>query len=210
MADASDDKEILLFLCYWDEDKDRAASRKMWTKLWNPDTAPEMPARSHFAGDLPGTAEPGGGGHVPPNVFRIDKEVIKASCAPHPPNIESLKVPPPPISKLLRGPCLYIFAWSPALPHFREIPRIKAHDANGRNIVGQQHATLLGLTCCVRLHGTTTMLALVAYGLKPVKLLDPYLPRKQTQHCLPKTTNNTQQRRDLLHPFVWAFMIFIW
>ena len=35
----------------------------------------------------------------------------------------------------------------------------KAH-ANGRNIVGQQHATLLGPTCCVRLHGATTMLAL--------------------------------------------------
>ena len=25
----------------------------------------------------------------------------------------------------------------------------------------QQHATLMGPTCCVRLHGTTTMLALV-------------------------------------------------
>ena len=37
--------------------------------------------------------------------------------------------------------------------------RVKAHK-NGRNIVGQQHATLLGPTCCVRLHGTTTMLAL--------------------------------------------------
>ena len=37
---------------------------------------------------------------------------------------------------------------------------LKAH-ANGRNIVGQQHATLLGPTCFIRLHGTTTMLALV-------------------------------------------------
>ena len=37
---------------------------------------------------------------------------------------------------------------------------VRAH-ANGRNIVGLQHATLLGPTCCVRLHGTTTMLALV-------------------------------------------------
>ena len=46
---------------------------------------------------------------------------------------------------------------------------VKAH-ANGRNIVGQQHATLLGPTCCVRLQGTTTMLALVAYSLKTVKL----------------------------------------
>ena len=32
---------------------------------------------------------------------------------------------------------------------------------NERNIVGQQHPTLVGPTCCVRLHGTTTMLALV-------------------------------------------------
>ena len=46
----------------------------------------------------------------------------------------------------------------------------KAH-ANGRNIVGQEHATLLGPTCCVRLHRTTTMLALVAYCLKPVNFL---------------------------------------
>ena len=46
---------------------------------------------------------------------------------------------------------------------------------------GQQHATLLGPTCCIRLHGTTTMLALVAYSLKPVKLLSPC---KQT-HPLP-------------------------
>ena len=41
------------------------------------------------------------------------------------------------------------------------------------NIVGQQHVTLLGSPCCVRLHGTPTMLALVAYSLKPVKLLRP-------------------------------------
>ena len=41
---------------------------------------------------------------------------------------------------------------------------LKTH-ANGRDIVGQQHATLLGPTCWVRLHGTTTMLALVAYSL---------------------------------------------
>ena len=33
--------------------------------------------------------------------------------------------------------------------------------ANGCNIVGQQHATLLGLTFCVHLHVTTTVLALV-------------------------------------------------
>ena len=36
---------------------------------------------------------------------------------------------------------------------------VKAH-TNGRNIVGQQQETLLGPTCCVGLHGTTTMLAL--------------------------------------------------
>ena len=63
----------------------------------------------------------------------------------------------------------------------------KAH-ANGRNIVDQQHATLLGPTCCVRLHGTTTMLALVAYSLEPVKLLGPC---KRTQHCWPKTPTAT-------------------
>ena len=37
---------------------------------------------------------------------------------------------------------------------------LKAY-ANWRNILGQQLTTLLGLTCYVRLHGTTTMLALV-------------------------------------------------
>ena len=41
---------------------------------------------------------------------------------------------------------------------------------SGRSIVGQQNATMKGLTCCVHLHGTTTMLALVAYSLKPVKI----------------------------------------
>ena len=65
---------------------------------------------------------------------------------------------------------------------------VKAH-VNGHNIVDQQHSTLLGPTCCVRLHGTTTMLALVAYSLKPVKLLSPC---KRTQHYWPKnpTTRN--------------------
>ena len=52
---------------------------------------------------------------------------------------------------------------------------LKAH-ANGPNIVGPNNV----VTCCVRLHGTTTMLALVAYSLKTVKLLGPC---KQTQHC---------------------------
>ena len=36
-------------------------------------------------------------------------------------------------------------------------------DANGCNNVGQQHAILLGQTCCIRLHGTTTMLALLVF-----------------------------------------------
>ena len=40
-------------------------------------------------------------------------------------------------------------------------------NANGRNVVGPNTA----VTCCVRLHGTTTMLALVACSLKPIKLL---------------------------------------
>ena len=52
---------------------------------------------------------------------------------------------------------------------------LKTH-ANRHNIVGQQHATLLGLTCYVRLHVTTTMLALVAYSLKLVKLLTQQVP----------------------------------
>ena len=59
--------------------------------------------------------------------------------------------------------------------------KVEVH-ANGRNIVGQQHSTLLGPTCCVRLRGTTTMLhllALVAYSSKPVK---PLGPCKRTQH----------------------------
>ena len=45
-------------------------------------------------------------------------------------------------------------------PHITEMLILKAY-ANGRNIVCQQHATLLSPTCCVRLHGTITMLALV-------------------------------------------------
>ena len=45
--------------------------------------------------------------------------------------------------------------------------------ANGRNIVGQQHPTLLDVTCCVRLH---TLLHVVAKSLKPVKLFSQQLP----------------------------------
>ena len=57
--------------------------------------------------------------------------------------------------------------------------RLKAH-ANGRNTVGPN-------ICCVHLHGATTMLALVAYSLKPVKLLGPC---KRAQHCWPTTRSN--------------------
>ena len=66
---------------------------------------------------------------------------------------------------------------------------LKAH-ANGGNIVGQQHATLLGPTCCVRLHGTTTMLALVAYSLRPVATT---LLANNTQHFW----------ANMLRPFPW-------
>ena len=65
------------------------------------------------------------------------------------------------------------------------------------NIVGPNNV----VTCCVRLHGTTTMLALVAYSLKPVKLLGPY---KRTQHCWPTTRNNVGSYWHLLRPFAWA------
>ena len=44
------------------------------------------------------------------------------------------------------------------------------------------------------------MLAIFAKNLKPVKLLGPC---KRTQHCWPKTPNNTQQC-DLLRPFAQA------
>ena len=66
--------------------------------------------------------------------------------------------------------------------------KFKAY-ANDHNIVGQQHAILLAPTCFVRLHGTTTMLVLVAYiySLKPAKLLGLY---KRTQHCWPTTRKN--------------------
>ena len=50
------------------------------------------------------------------------------------------------------------------------------------NIVGPNNV----VTCCVRLHGTTTMLALVAYSLKPVKLLGPC---KRTQQVLTTPSN---------------------
>ena len=62
------------------------------------------------------------------------------------------------------------------------------------NIVGPNNV----VTCCARLHGTTTMLALVAYSLKPVKLLGPC---NRTQHCWPTTPNNVGSCWHLLRPF---------
>ena len=89
------------------------------------------------------------------------------------------------------GSCWHLlrpFAWA-----------FKAH-TNGPNIVGSNNV----VTCCVRLHGTTTMLALVAYSLKPVKLLGPC---KRTQHCRQTTPNNVGSCWHLLRPFAWAFTL---
>ena len=51
---------------------------------------------------------------------------------------------------------------------------LKAQAENGRNIVGQQHVTLLGPTYVASVYmepqQCLAMLALVAYSLKPVKL----------------------------------------
>ena len=67
---------------------------------------------------------------------------------------------------------------------------LKPH-ANGHNIVGQQPATLLGPTCCVHLHGTTTMLVLLGtcclqfetgQTFRPMQT-DPTLLVNITQHC---------------------------
>ena len=65
------------------------------------------------------------------------------------------------------------------------------------NIAGPNNVVI----CCVRLRGTTTMLAFVVYSLKPVKLLGPC---KRTQHCWPTTPNNVGSCWHLLDPFAWA------
>ena len=69
--------------------------------------------------------------------------------------------------------------------------------------------TLLGVvTCCVRLQEPQQcwhLLALVAYSLKPVKLLGPC---KRTQHCWPTTPNNVGSCWHLLRPFAWALTSF--
>ena len=85
---------------------------------------------------------------------------------------------------------------------------LKAH-ANGATRHNKSQHCCVSLannvvTCCVRLHGTATLLALVAYSLKPVKRLGPC---KQTQHCWPTTPNNVRNCWHLLCPFAWAFKI---
>ena len=92
--------------------------------------------------------------------------------------------------------------------HERIVRFFKAH-ANGRNIVGRQHPTLLGptklslvATICMEPQQCWHLLALVAYSLKPVKLLGPC---KRTQHCWSTTPNNVGSCWHLLRPFAWAF-----
>ena len=48
------------------------------------------------------------------------------------------------------------------------------------------------------------LLVLVAYSLKPVKLLGPC---KRTQHCWPTTPNIVGSCWYLLRPFAWAFIL---
>ena len=68
------------------------------------------------------------------------------------------------------------------------------------NIVGPNNV----VTCSVRLHGT--MLALVAYSLKPVKLLGPC---KRTQQCWPTPHNNVGSCWHLLRPFAWTLTLYL-
>ena len=71
---------------------------------------------------------------------------------------------------------------------------LKAH-ANGRNILGQQHATLLGPTCCVRLYGITTMLALVGTGCVQFETSQTFRPMQTDATLLAK---NSQQHATML------------
>ena len=48
----------------------------------------------------------------------------------------------------------------------------------------QTDATLFCQTCCVRLHGATAVLVLVAYSLKPVKLLGPTTRNNAVTCCV--------------------------
>ena len=84
--------------------------------------------------------------------------------------------------------------WHNMLRSFARALRPMQKDPTPNNVV----------TCCVRLHGTTTMLALVAYSLKPVKLLGPC---KRTQHCRPTTPNNVGSCWHSFRPFAWALII---
>ena len=79
-----------------------------------------------------------------------------------------------------------------------EFAAVKAH-ANARNIVGQQDATLLGPTCCERLHTKLCVVAcccdlleVVGWSLKVVKL-HPTTSNKSQQHA---TTHNMVCKRS--------------
>ena len=79
----------------------------------------------------------------------------------------------------------------------RPTESIKAH-ANGPNIVGQQLPTLLGVVgqqCCVCLHGTTTMLALVGTCWVQFETGQTFRPMQTDATLL---ADNTQQFWELL------------
>ena len=63
------------------------------------------------------------------------------------------------------------------------------------------------VSVCMEPQQCCHLLALVAYSLKPVKLLGPC---KRAQHCWPKTPNNTQRCCNLLRPFAWALNTRFW
>ena len=76
--------------------------------------------------------------------------------------------------------------------------------ANGRKLLpnNTQHRWAQHVaSVCMEPQQCWYLLVLVAYSLKPVKLLGQC---KRTQHCWPKTPNNTQQCCDLLRPFACA------
>ena len=58
--------------------------------------------------------------------------------------------------------------------------------------------------CCMEPQQCWHLLALVAYSLKPVKLLGPC---KRTQHCWPTTPNNVGSCWHLLCQFAWALKL---
>ena len=64
--------------------------------------------------------------------------------------------------------------------------------------------SIVGPNMLRRLHGTTTMLALVGTRCEQFEPFTLLGPCKRTQHCWPKPPNNTQQCCDLLCPFAWA------